>query len=246
MNQTYSNIEVIVVDKKSNDRTVALAKDFDARVYVVDASERCKQMNFGVEQARGEFVYIVGSDFALEPTVVEEAVESCIVDRYDALCIHNTSDPDISFWSRVRKLERDCYMDDDLNVGARFFWTRVFKAVCGFDERLVAAEDYDLHNRLLRYGFEIGRIESREIHFGEPRNLLEIAKKHYYYGKTLRKFLYLNRVRGIRQISPIRPAFLRNLREFFRNPLLTFGFVVYQCVRYSSAGLGFLLAEIKG
>jgi len=67
-----------------------------------------------------------------------------------------------------------------LNVVAQFLRKDVFEKVGAFNERLVAAEDYDLHNRLLRHGFRIGYIKSKEIHIGEPRCLLEIARDYYY------------------------------------------------------------------
>jgi glycosyltransferase involved in cell wall biosynthesis len=239
-NQTYTNVEVIVVDKKSADKTVDVAKDFGVRVYVIDADERCPQMNYGVEKARGDFVYIVGSDVVLEKTVIEEAVMKCMVENFDAVCVHNTSDPTISFWSKIRKLERDCYADDELNVAARFFRKDVFEEVGGYNERLVACEDYDLHNRLLKSGFRIGYIEPKETHLGEPKSLLEVAKKHYYYGKTVKRFLDVNPEKGIKQISPLRPAFIRNWKNFAKDPILTIGFVIYQMVRYAAAGIGFL------
>jgi glycosyltransferase involved in cell wall biosynthesis len=238
--QTYENIETIIVDRNSNDRTVLIAKDFGVRVYIIDTNERCAQMNYGVEKAIGKFVYIVGSDFVLEPTVIEEAVKKCEVDGFDAVRIHNTSDPTIGFWAKVRRLERDCYVDDELNVAARFFRKEVFEKVGGYDEELVAAEDYDLHNRLLKHGFKIGSITSKEIHIGEPRSLFEIARKHYYYGKTVKNFLDVNPEKGIKQISPLRPAFIRNRKDFARRPLLTCGFILYQTVRYMAAGLGYI------
>lgn len=238
-------MEIIVVDKKSNDRTVEMARNFGVRVYVIDAKERCTQMNFGVKNARGEFVYFVGSDFILEPAIIKEAVEKCVVEGFDAVCIHNTSDPNTSFWARVRKLERDCYAGDELNVAARFFRKEVFEKIGGFDEKLVAAEDYDLHNRLLQYGCRVGEIESKEVHIGEPRTLLELARRHYYYGKTIKMFLMENPRRGMKQLGPIRPAFLINAKEFVGHPLLTVGFIVYQTVRYFAAGLGFLVSEVR-
>jgi glycosyltransferase involved in cell wall biosynthesis len=243
--QTYPCIEVIVVDKNSKDKTVAIAKEFGVKAFVIEAEERCTQMNYGVKKAKGEFVYIVGSDVVLEQAVVEEAVKKCVVEGFDAVCVHNTSDPSVSFWAKVRKLERDCYADDELNVAARFFRKRVFEKVGGFNERLVAAEDYDLHNRLLKHGFRIGHTKSKEIHIGEPGSLLEVVGKHYYYGKTVKRFLDVNPERGIKQTSPLRPAFLRNRKIFAKHPILTTGFVIYQMVRYTAAVLGFLVAEVK-
>jgi len=242
--QTYSNIEVIVVDNYSTDGTREIAAKY-ANSVLLKGFERSAQVNFGVKYARGKYIYRVDSDFILEPTVVEEAVEKCEKEGFDAVCIHNTSDPTVSFWAKVRKLERDCYVDDELNVAARFFRKDVFDTVGGFDEEMVASEDYDLHNRLLKAGFKIGRIKAKEIHIGEPKKLLEIVKKHYYYGKTLPKFLEKNRSRGVKQLSPLRPGFIRNWKKFAEQPVLTLGFVIYQFTRYFSAGLGFLVGKLE-
>jgi glycosyltransferase involved in cell wall biosynthesis len=243
--QTYRNIEVIVVDKNSGDRTIEIAKQFGCKVYVINARERSEQVNYGVRKASGKYIYKVDSDFIVEPAVVEEAVRKCEEEGYDAICVHNTSDPTISFWTRVRKLERDCYRDDELNVAARFFRREVFEAVGGFDESLVACEDYDFHNRLLKRGFRVGRIKAQEIHIGEPKSLRDVAKKYYYYGITIGEFIKLNPQKGIKQLSPIRPAFIRHWEEFARHPILTLGFIIYQIVRYFSAGLGFLVSKVR-
>jgi len=243
--QTYKNIEIIVVDRFSNDKTVEIAKKLGAKVYLIKANERSEQINYGVKKARGKYVYRVDSDFILEPEVVEEALNKCENEGYDAVCIHNTSDPSISFWSKVRKLERDCYSDDELNVAARFIRKKVFESINGFDEELIAAEDYDLHNRLLKKGYKIGRINSKEVHIGEPKSLQEIVRKHYYYGKTLVKFVAKNRKYALKQLSPIRPAFIRNWKKFMNNPYITLGFIIYQFVRYFSALLGYMYQKTE-
>jgi len=242
--QTYKNIEIIIVDKGSKDQTVTIAKKYADKIFVISAKERCEQMNYGAKKAKGKYLYFVGSDFILEPTVIEEAVSKCENEGYDAICIHNTSDPTISFWSKVRKLERDCYVNDELNVAARFVKKEVFESIGGFDEELVIGEDYDFHNRLLKAGYKVGRIKAKEVHIGEPKSIWEIAK-NYYYGKTLPKFLKKNKKRGIKQLSPIRPAYLKHWKEFVKHPILTLGFIAYQVVRYASAGLGFLVGVIK-
>jgi len=242
--QTYPNVEVIVVDNYSRDKTREIAKKY-ADLVLLKGGERSAQVNFGVRYARGKYVYRVDSDFVLEPTVIEEAVRKCEVEGFDAVCVHNTSDPTVSFWAKVRKLERDCYADDELNVAARFFRKDVFEAVGGFDENLVAGEDYDIHNRLLENGFKIGKIRSKEIHIGEPKSLREIAKKHYYYGRTIGEFIKANPEKGLKQLNPIRLAFIRHWKKFIKNPTLTLGFIIYQTIRYFSAGIGYLVSRIE-
>ena len=242
--QTYSNIEIIVVDNYSTDTSMKIAEKY-ADIVLTKGPERSAQVNFGVKNSKGEYVYRVDSDFVLELTVVEEAVRKCENNGIDAICVHNTSDSTVSFWAKVRKLERDCYKYDDLTVAARFIRKKVFELMGGFNESIVAAEDYDLHNKLISNGFKIGFIQSKELHIGEPNSLGEIVVKHYYYGKSIRHFLASNSDRGRRQLNPIRLSLLRNLNLFAKNPVLAFGFLVYQTVRYVSAGFGFFIEEIS-
>ena len=241
-NQTYKNIEIIIVDNYSEDRTRQIGEKYNARFYRI-RKERSRQVNCGVARACGKYVYRVDSDFVLEPFIVEEAVSKCENEGYDALVVHNTSDSTIGFWSKVRKLDRDCVKGDNLNVAARFFRKDVFEKVGGFNEDLVAAEDYDLHNRLVKARFKIGRINAYEVHIGEPKTLAEVIRKHYYYGKNIERFIKRNSYRGLKQLSPIRLAHIRNWKIFIKNPMLSVGFAVYQISRYLSVFIGYLTVK---
>jgi glycosyltransferase involved in cell wall biosynthesis len=243
MNQTYHPIEVIVVDNYSTDKTREIATKFGVKVYL-KGPERATQMNFGRTIAKGEYFYRVDSDFILDPSLVEEAVAKC-EEGFDAIAVHNTSDPLVSFWSKVRKLERDCYRDDDLNIGARFFKMEVFDAVGGFDEKLIAAEDYDLHNKIVKMGYKIGRITRQEIHIGEPKNLSEIVRKSYYYGTTIQNYIQKNPEISKKQLSPIRISYFKHISHFMENPILAVGFIFYQSVRYFSTLIGILTVRFK-
>lgn len=237
--QSYKNVEIIVIDNYSNDKTRWIAKEYGAKIYL-KGLERGAQVNFGVRKALGKYVYRVDSDFVLHPDIIREAVEMCEKYGYDAIIVHNTSDPSISFWSKVRKAERDCYRNDELNVAARFWKKKVFLYIGGFDENLVAGDDYDLHNRLLENGFRIGRIKAEETHVGEPKTLAEVIRKHYYYGKNIENFIRKNPKKALMQLSPIRRAHFKVFPVFKRQPTLIFGFLVYQLVRYAATVIGIL------
>lgn len=241
--QTYPNIEIIVVDNHSSDNTVQIAKAHEkTRVYEA-GNERSAQVNLGVRMSLGKFIYRADSDFYVEPRVVEEAVNACETNGFKVITVHNTSDASVSFWSAVRKLERDCYVDDTVNIAARFMEKDAFKTAGGFDESMIAAEDYDLHNRLLRKGYKIGRIQGKEIHLGEPKHLKDVVVKYIFYGKVVDDFVKVNPKESFRQLSPVRMAYIRHWKSFFRNPKLSLGFFVYQYVRYSAAFAGYLSAK---
>ena len=92
-NQSCDDIEVIVVDRGSTDKTIEIAKSFAVKFFVVANKERSGQINYGVSQARGKYIYRVDSDFILEPTVVEDAVQKSENGGYDAIYVPNISDP---------------------------------------------------------------------------------------------------------------------------------------------------------
>lgn len=235
--QSYQNFEIIVVDNFSSDSTREIAAEFGSVFYLV-GPERCTQVNFGVSKAKGKYIYRVDSDFVLERDVVKQAVDCCNRYGYDAIVVHNTSDSTVSFWARVRKMERDSYRDVEYTVAARFLNKRVFELLGGFDVNLVAGEDYDLQNRLVRGGFRVGRISAQEIHVGEPKSLKEIFFKHYYYGQNIDRFIQKDQRRALTQLSPFRFSVIKNFSVSYKEPVLLAGFFVYQIVRYMAAGLG--------
>jgi len=241
-NQVYPSTELIVVDNHSFDNTLEIAKRYTNKVYTF-SPERSSQINYGVKKSSGKYIYRVDSDFVLEPQVISEAVSVAESNSYAAILIHNTSDPSISFWAKVRKFERDMYESEALNVAVRFIRKDVFLSVGGFDPELVYGEDYDLHNRIIEK-YPIGRITSKEMHLGEYKSLLEVAKINYYYGMTAPKFLRKNRKRGVKQVNPFRGTYFRHLNKFVRAPNLAAGFIIYQLVRYGSGMLGLLVGLI--
>ena len=242
--QSYSNIEVIVVDNYSRDQTANIARKHNAKVYL-KGPERCAQINFGVSKAGGKYVYRVDSDFVLEKDVVKQAVETCEEHGFDGITIHNTSDPTVSFWARVRKMERDSYKDDEINVAARFWEKKVFESTGGFDVDLVAGDDYDLQNRLTKKGYKMGRIQAQETHIGEPKTMAEIFKKHYYYGQNIGLFIQKNQNEALTQLSPLRKSLTKGFSKSSNQPILIAGFIVYQFLRYSAASLGIMTSKLK-
>lgn len=240
--QDYKNLEIIVVDNYSSDKTRLIAKENGAKVYL-KGPERGAQINFGVKMARGKYVYRVDSDFVLNHNVINEAVQNCEIFCNDAVLIHNTSDATVSFWAKVRKIERDSYKNDELNVAARFWKKEAFMAVGGFREDIIAGDDYDLHNRLIQKNFKIGRIKAEEIHIGEPKTLAEIIRKHYYYGKNIGKFIKKNPKKSLTQLSPVRISHFSNFSKLIREPTLLIGFAIYQYARYAATAIGIALAK---
>ncbi|MDP3888445.1 MAG: glycosyltransferase [bacterium] len=242
--QSYKNIEIILIDNFSKDETLNIAREYTPFVFQ-KGPERTAQLNFGAKKARGKYLYRVDSDFVVDNDHVKNMVEKCEKENLDAIATFNRSDPTVSFWSKVRNLERETYKNDDLILASRFFTKRVFQKAGGFNETIVAGEDYDLHNRLLKIGCRMGKVETAETHLGEPASLWQIAKESYYYGRTFFRYLKLNPGRGLKQSFPLRFTYLKHWRSFAKNPLLTFGFILMKTTMVIFASLGLIRSKIS-
>ena len=243
--QTYPNIEVVLIDGGSTDDTASIAARFNARVHICPGMGRTAATNHGIKHSRGRYVYRVDSDVVLDHTIVEECFATCSDKRADAVCVVWTPDPTISFWAKVRKLENDSYANNPFPRGARFFRREVIISVGCFDPELAVGEDYDLYNKLVRRGFRIDIVGSRETHIGEPRHIVDVLRKQYAYGITLKAFLKANQSVGMVQMWPFRSALLKNWEAFARHPALTVGFVIYELVSYAAAILGLVVSMIE-
>jgi len=151
--QTYpkENIEIIVVDNSSTDKTKEISQKFTNKVFD-KGPERSAQRNYGMlEKSSGEYLMFLDADMILSPDVIEKCVKKMegakdVVGIYISEVVLGKS-----YFSRVRRFERSFY-DGTIVDGVRFIKKTAFEKIGGFDEELYAAEDWDLDKRLKKIG----------------------------------------------------------------------------------------------
>ena len=151
--QTYpkENIEIIVVDNSSTDKTKEISQKYTEKVFN-KGPERSAQRNFGMlEKSSGEYLIFLDADMILSPDVIETCVkkmesEGSLAGIYISEVVLGKS-----YFSKVRRFERSFY-DGTVIDGARFIKKSAFEKIRGFDEDLYAAEDWDLDKRLKKIG----------------------------------------------------------------------------------------------
>jgi glycosyltransferase involved in cell wall biosynthesis len=240
--QAYPAIELIVVDRDSTDDTKAIAAPYTSHVYN-HGPERSAQVNYGVEKAKGEYVYKVDSDFTLDPKVVEECVAKAR-EGYDAVVVHNSPDESISWIARVRKFELDMYKYDLQHSSARFVRKDVYQAVEGFNEKITAGEDYDFQNKLNRAGYKTGFIDAEALHHGEPRKFWPHLLKNYQYGKDAVNYQKENPAEFGGQMKFILLVWLRHWPRFFRHPVRGIALLFYNFCKFTFAGMGLIKGKM--
>ena len=88
LSQTHSNLEVIVVDDGSSDRTVEVVRSFaDGRLRLIQQENKgaCAARNRALAEARGDFTQYLDADNLLAPDKIELQLERLRHETHDAI-----------------------------------------------------------------------------------------------------------------------------------------------------------------
>lgn len=190
-NQTYKQIEILIVDGGSTDNTVAMAREHGVKVVKSNMRGMTLQRNIGVRYAKGELLLHIDSDEVLHSKLVEECVNKVFEEKFEALFIP-TIDTGLTYIGKSRCLASviSLALGKDIrgpNAALRFYVKDVFKTVGGYDEDLLVGEDVIFGARCLNHKFKISRSKFYILHYG-TESLGNIFLKKYAYGKTFKKF----------------------------------------------------------
>lgn len=107
LKQTYSNIEVILVDDGSIDQSGNICDQFarnDSRIRVFHKQNEGVAIakNFGIKQARGEYIVIVDSDDMIEERMIQVLYDQARTHQADIVignyCIYDENDKNYYFY----------------------------------------------------------------------------------------------------------------------------------------------------
>lgn len=159
--QTYPNIEILVVDDGSTDGTYDYLTELSnelphLRIFKNEKSiGACAARNIAIKHAQGDFVTGLDDDDVFLPNRIETLINA-YDDKYAFVCSS-------LFWDYGKKkrlvdsIECDISLSEQLSYNEATTQILVKKsrilAVGGFDESFVSCQDYDLWTRLIiEYG----------------------------------------------------------------------------------------------
>ena len=117
IDQTYQNIELIIIDDGSKDNTwqkIQEMKDICEKRFVrvhFETKENegvCKTLNLLLDNAQGEYVALIASDDKYKPNAIEKEIEFLMLNPDYALCVGDNeiidSDSKLAYWDKKRNL----------------------------------------------------------------------------------------------------------------------------------------------
>lgn len=246
INQSYDNIEIIIVDKFSLDKTKEIASKYTN--FIFDKwVERTTQKNYWIKKAKWKYVFFVDSDMTLNQKVVEKSVK-----LYENnpniwwICI-----PENSVWKglfvKIRDFERKFYTETSIE-SARFFKKDDVVKVWWFEEDLVFFEESLLPQKIESKLNKSCKYKIKEYinHNEWDNNLLYWLKKKFYYWKTLDLYKLKVKKIGIEKTLDSQIWILNRYMIFFSNkmfytrPFLAFWVICLKTLEFTSWWLGFL------
>lgn len=211
MEQTYRNIEYIIIDGGSTDRTMDIVHNYENRFHIPIRviSEKDNgiydAMNKGIKIASGNIIGIVNSDDWYEPDTVENVVRSYQGNKYEVVygmkrVIERGKEKAIDF-------KHHDFLHEQMICHPTCFVTHsVYKDFGAFDIKYKSSADYDFMLRIFDSGkvtftpvykilsnFRTGGMSYSQKAFRETLSIKmkygDINRKSYY-SKLLRSYLY--------------------------------------------------------
>lgn len=204
LNQTYENIEIIIIDDGSMDNTDAIIGEImDDRIrYYKNGSNvgPSEARNIGVQYARGEWIAFLDSDDEWFPDKLERQIEKYKEDDYGLVyCPYMYSKDSREFQTPSKNLKKEevegyiytsILRNNTIGTPTILMKKDVFQSCGGFDKEIKAFEDWDLALAVAK-DFKIGYVSEPLVkaHFSE--NSVNYNHANLTYGCL--RMLYKNR-----------------------------------------------------
>jgi glycosyltransferase involved in cell wall biosynthesis len=199
--QSYQDIKITVVDSSSTDGTIDIAKEF-AHDVVQYPGKVLGARREGFLARPGDFHLLMDSDQVLERTTIERCVK--MADQYDMICLEERSYSPTTWLERLYDVDRfllhknmGSYIDAISGVMCpRFYRSEVLGNAFGniLPECLSgihAYEDAIIFYEASKFSNRIGLVKNGIWH-REPKNIKELWKKNYKYGRDVRHMHEMN------------------------------------------------------
>lgn len=225
LNQTYKDIEYIIIDGGSDDGTCSVIEKYKEQIdyYVSEPDDGLYYaMNKGINYASGDIIGILNSDDWYEINTVELVVDT--FKKYDCDMVHGKMaivyENNKNRIVNERKLE-DLYVGMNISHPTVFIKRSIYNEYGGFNQNYRSASDYEMMLRLyisninirfvphiLTY-FRLGGFSQKQERINIEESY-QISKSYIERYKTLDKNVWMDRLERI-YVDKLTKAKLKNV-----------------------------------
>lgn len=153
LDQTYKNVEIIVVDDGSTDDSVERIKKYPVKLIQQENKGVSAARNTGVAQSEGEWLLFLDSDDKLVPTFLEECLQMPDADVIGT-DRREFGLSDKVYRSALNPTYNDFLRDNQIQISS-LVRREVFEAVGGFDPDFKGMyDDWELWIRISKLGYD--------------------------------------------------------------------------------------------
>lgn len=185
-NQEYKNIEVIIADSFSKDKTKEIVNRYNVKI--LDAETLAKSRKMAVDLSKGEYTLFLDSDQIIEPDTIRRSVEVCENEGYDGVThfersiMHQNTFVErlINYDKWIFHSEED---DDPIHGTAepRFFKSKFVRKIDFLSNPPITFELAIINLKMVQMGAKIKFINAHINHYETP-TFFDVARKFYRYG----------------------------------------------------------------
>ena len=189
--QTYTPIEILIIDSYSKDKTLKIAKKHNCKV-VMCKGGLLEARIVGAKKSKGKYVLFLDSDQILHPTTIERAVKK--IKNFDAIWLYERAYNRHKFIPSLYDADRllvQKYLEEDVVLPRFFKKNLLLKAMekipsdiydtCKAHDHLILMKEFEKVSK--KWG-----MVSKAVEHIEPSNLFNLIKKQYRWGRTTREF----------------------------------------------------------
>ena len=240
LNQTYQDIEFIIIDDGSNDKSFKIIKNWaekEKRIKLIQNPVNIgltRSLNIAIKFCRGDFIARQDADDISLPYRLEKQIDFLTKNKEFAFCGCNSirkqnKNQDFIFNFEFNEIEKNLIVENCFIHPSILIRTDILRKYGVYNESYYYSQDYELWSRLI-YKYKL-----KAKNLSEKLIIMNIPSKKFYK-KYLRKF-FIQRINTIRtqfkyikfapyKFKAIFSLFIRMIEIVFLSHLIGF-FIVF-------------------